>query len=54
MVPKKSNVGTTASKVRDFTRMNRSGFHSSKVKGDPYQSIDEVYKVLIIIEVTLV
>ena len=35
VVPMNSNVGTTTSKVRDFTRMNHPGSHSSKGKGVP-------------------
>ncbi|WMV33218.1 hypothetical protein MTR67_026603 [Solanum verrucosum] len=47
-------VGTTATTMRDFTRMNPLEFHFSKVEEDPQEFIDEVYKVLIIMGVTLV
>ncbi|XP_049397383.1 uncharacterized protein LOC125861561 [Solanum stenotomum] len=47
VVPVNLNVGTIASKVRDFTKMNPPEFHGSKV-----EFINEVYKVLIIIGVT--
>ncbi|WMV37224.1 hypothetical protein MTR67_030609 [Solanum verrucosum] len=39
------NVGTTTSKIRDFTRMNPLKFHGSKVDEDPQEFIDEVYKI---------
>ncbi|XP_049363320.1 uncharacterized protein LOC125828059 [Solanum verrucosum] len=43
-----------ASRVQDFTRMNFPEFYGSKVKEVPQEFIDEVYKVLTIIVVTLV
>ena len=46
------NVGTTATRVRDSTRMNPPEFHGSKVEEDPQEFIDEVYKVLMIMGVT--
>lgn len=46
------NVGTTLSRVRDFTRMNPSEFHGFKVEKDPQELIDEMYKVLMFIRVT--
>ncbi|KAH0776721.1 hypothetical protein KY290_008132 [Solanum tuberosum] len=46
------NMGTAASRVREFTRMNRPKFHGSKVEEDPQEFIDEVYKVLMIMGVT--
>ncbi|KAH0712114.1 hypothetical protein KY289_008073 [Solanum tuberosum] len=46
------NVGTEASRVMDFMKRNPPKFYGSKVEEDLQEFIDEVYKVLAIIEVT--
>ncbi|XP_049357855.1 uncharacterized protein LOC125822493 [Solanum verrucosum] len=38
-------VGTTASRVRNFMRINPPKFYGSKFEEDPQEFIDEVYKV---------
>ncbi|WMV08754.1 hypothetical protein MTR67_002139 [Solanum verrucosum] len=38
------NVGTTASRVREFSRKNPLEFHGFKVQEDPQEFIDKVYK----------
>ncbi|TMX05622.1 hypothetical protein EJD97_014308 [Solanum chilense] len=40
------HVCNMASRLRDFTRMNRPTFYGSKVEEHPYEFIDEIYKIL--------
>uniref|UniRef100_M1DJU4 Zinc knuckle family protein n=1 Tax=Solanum tuberosum TaxID=4113 RepID=M1DJU4_SOLTU len=40
------NVGTTTTRIWDFTRMNPLKFHGSKVDEDPQEFIDEFYKIV--------
>ena len=42
----------TASRVRDFNRMNPPKFHGSKVEEDPHAFLDEISKVVNIMGVT--
>ena len=35
------------SRLRDFIRMNPPTFYGSKVKEDPQEFIDEVYKIIL-------
>ncbi|WMV50964.1 hypothetical protein MTR67_044349 [Solanum verrucosum] len=44
-------VDTVTTRVRDFTSINPSEFHGSKVEEDPQEIIDGVYKVLMIMGV---
>uniref|UniRef100_M1D8K8 Gag-pol polyprotein n=1 Tax=Solanum tuberosum TaxID=4113 RepID=M1D8K8_SOLTU len=53
VVPMNPNVGMSASRVRDSTTMNPPEFHGSKVEEDRQEFIDEVYKLLMIMGVTL-
>ena len=46
-------VTTMASHLRDFTWMNPPIFYESKVDEDPQKFLDEVYKVLYAMGVTL-
>ena len=40
------NASTTASRIRDFTRINPPTFFGSKVEEDPQGFIDKMFKVL--------
>ncbi|XP_027771861.1 uncharacterized protein LOC114076731 [Solanum pennellii] len=42
----KPNVGETAKMISDFTNINPLDFHGSKVKEDPQELIDEMYKIV--------
>ncbi|XP_049381260.1 uncharacterized protein LOC125845772 [Solanum stenotomum] len=53
VAPVNLNMNTTTSKVRDCTRMNPLELYGSKVEEDPQEFMDEVYKVLAIMGVTL-
>ena len=47
-------MGITTTRVRDFIWMDPPEFDGSKVEEDPQEFIDDVYKVLMVIRVTLV
>lgn len=48
------NVGMTTTRERDLTTMNPLEFHGYMVQDDPQEFIDEVYKGLMIMGVTVV
>ncbi|WMV09246.1 hypothetical protein MTR67_002631 [Solanum verrucosum] len=45
------NWGTTATRMRDFTKMNLLESHGFEVEEDPHKLIDEIYKIFVIIGV---
>ncbi|WMV24214.1 hypothetical protein MTR67_017599 [Solanum verrucosum] len=54
IAPVNPNMGTTMIKIRDFTRMNHVEFHSSKVDENAQKFINEVYKIVGIMELSTV
>lgn len=48
-----SNVSTTSSRIRDFTRINPRMFFGSEVEEYPQGFIDDIFKVLDAIAVSL-
>lgn len=48
------DVCMVVARIRDFTGMNYQKFHSSKVDKDPQELIDEVHKIVGIMDSTMV
>ncbi|WMV08350.1 hypothetical protein MTR67_001735 [Solanum verrucosum] len=46
------NVGTVATRVSGFTEMNPPEFHGSKVEEHSQEFINDMYNVLMILDVT--
>lgn len=46
VVPRENHASTSASFLRDFTRINPPLYFGSKVDEDPKDILDEVYKIL--------
>ena len=47
------NESTPTSRIRDFVRMNPYTFHGTKVDKDPQSFIDEIFKVVDVMGMTL-
>ncbi|WMV29248.1 hypothetical protein MTR67_022633 [Solanum verrucosum] len=47
-------LGTAVIRVREFTRMNPLEFHGLKVCEDPQEFVYEIYKIVEIMEVSIV
>ncbi|WMV46728.1 hypothetical protein MTR67_040113 [Solanum verrucosum] len=48
------NVGMTTTRISNFTRINPLDFHGSKVDEDPHEFIDDAYKIIEIMGVSMV
>lgn len=47
------NMGTSPTRLLEFTRMNSPKFHGSDVDEDQQELIDKVYRIMAIIRVSL-
>uniref|UniRef100_M1DZZ8 Gag-pol polyprotein n=1 Tax=Solanum tuberosum TaxID=4113 RepID=M1DZZ8_SOLTU len=54
VAPINQKVGTTTTRVSNFTRMNPMKFHGYKVEGDTQEFINEAHKIIEIMGITLV